>query len=67
MGKPNQLGSGFNIPWTRNLTGGVYWAVLSTQKIGRRMVEAGSGSIINIATMYAVVAPNPQLSKEQRF
>jgi NAD(P)-dependent dehydrogenase (short-subunit alcohol dehydrogenase family) len=70
--------TGFNIPdgslesssfdqWTRNLTGGVYWAVLSTQKIGRRMVEAGSGSIINIATMYAIVAPNPQLYEGTTF
>ncbi len=24
--------------WTRNLTGGVYWSVLSTQRIGKRMV-----------------------------
>jgi len=70
--------TGFNIPegslesgtydqWMRNLTGGVYWSVLSVQKIGKRMVEAKSGSIINIATMYAVVAPSPQLYEGTKF
>jgi NAD(P)-dependent dehydrogenase (short-subunit alcohol dehydrogenase family) len=64
--------TGFNTPagrleeatldqWMRNLTGGVYWPALATQTLGRRMQEAGSGSIINIATMYALVAPSPQL------
>ena len=70
--------TGFNIPegtlenatfdqWTRNLTGGIYWAVLSTQKIGKRMVAANSGSIINISTMYATVAPSPQLYEGTNF
>lgn len=70
--------TGFNVPegslesgthdqWMRNLTGGVYWSVLSVQKIGKRMVAAKSGSIINIATMYAVVAPNPQLYEATKF
>lgn len=65
-------GTGFNVPegsldaatldtWMRNLTGGVYWAALTTQKVGARMKQHGSGSIINISTMYALVAPRPQL------
>jgi gluconate 5-dehydrogenase len=64
--------TGFNTPagtlehasydqWMRNMTGGVYWPALAVQKLGGRMRQAGSGSIINISTMYAVVAPNPQL------
>jgi NAD(P)-dependent dehydrogenase (short-subunit alcohol dehydrogenase family) len=64
--------TGFNTPagrledasydqWMRNLTGGVYWPALAVQKLGARMCEARAGSIINISTMYAVVAPNPQL------
>jgi gluconate 5-dehydrogenase len=70
----HELGSatGFNVPegslenatfdqWERNLHGGVYWAVQTTQRIGIRMKEQGHGSIINIATMYASVAPRPQL------
>jgi NAD(P)-dependent dehydrogenase (short-subunit alcohol dehydrogenase family) len=70
----HELGSatGFNVPegslenstfdqWQRNLQGGVYWAVQTTQRIGIRMKNQGNGSIINIATMYASVAPRPQL------
>ncbi len=70
----HELGAatGFNVPegslenstfdqWQRNLQGGVYWAVQTTQTLGLRMKEQGRGSIINIATMYATVAPRPQL------
>lgn len=70
----HELGAatGFNVPegslenstfdqWQRNLQGGVYWAVQTTQRLGIRMKDAGRGSIINIATMYASVAPRPQL------
>jgi len=64
--------TGFNSPsgsmenasyqqWMRNLTGGIYWAALTIQKFAPIMKEKGSGSIINISTMYAHVAPNPQL------
>ncbi len=64
--------TGFNVPqgslenstfdqWQRNLQGGVFWAVQTTQRLGIRMKAQGSGSIINIATMYATVAPRPQL------
>ncbi len=70
--------TGFNVPdgsleqgsydqWMRNLTGGVYWAALSVQKLGKRMREAHRGSIINISTMYAVVAPSPQLYAGTKF
>jgi gluconate 5-dehydrogenase len=70
----HELGSatGFNVPqgslenctfdqWQRNLQGGVYWAVQTTQRLGLRLKEQGHGSIINIATMYASIAPRPQL------
>ena len=70
----HELGSatGFNVPegslenstfdqWQRNLQGGVYWSVQTTQRLGIRMKQQGSGSIVNIATMYASVAPRPQL------
>jgi NAD(P)-dependent dehydrogenase (short-subunit alcohol dehydrogenase family) len=71
-------GTGFNVPegsldgasmemWMRNLTGGVYWAALSTQKLGARMKQQHSGSIINISTMYALVAPRPQLYADTEF
>jgi len=70
----HELGAatGFNVPegslenstfdqWQRNLQGGVYWAVQTTQRLGVRMKTQRAGSIINIATMYATVAPRPQL------
>ena len=70
----HELGAatGFNTPegrlesagieqWMRNLTGGVYWAALTTQKIGGAMRGRGGGSVINISTMYARVAPSPRL------
>jgi NAD(P)-dependent dehydrogenase (short-subunit alcohol dehydrogenase family) len=70
--------TGFNTPtgtlenstfeqWMRNLTAGVYWAVLTVQKIGAVMKAHRSGSIINIATMYACVAPSPQLYAGTEF
>lgn len=76
----HELGAqtGFNVPegsleeasydhWMRNLTGGVYWAALATQKIGKAMRAGKSGSIVNISTMYAVVAPSPRLYEGTKF
>lgn len=70
--------TGFNVPsgsleaadmdtWIRNLTGGVYWAATTTQKLGARMKKQGAGSIINISTMYALVAPRPALYEGTNF
>jgi len=70
--------SGFNTPagsldqgsmdvWMRNLTAGVCWPALTVQKIGAGMKERGRGSIINISTMYAVVAPRPALYEGTAF
>jgi NAD(P)-dependent dehydrogenase (short-subunit alcohol dehydrogenase family) len=70
--------TGFNVPsgtlenadldsWIRNLTGGVYWAAAATQKLGARMKEQRKGSIINISTMYALVAPRPELYAGTEF
>ena len=70
--------TGFNTPegaletasmeqWLRNLTGGVYWAALTTQKLGPAMKQKGSGSIINICSMYALVAPDPKLYEGSPF
>ena len=70
--------TGFNVPegsleladfeqWMRNLTSGVYWAALVVQMLGEAMKRHGKGSIINIASMYSVVAPSPHLYKDTRF
>jgi len=70
--------SGFNTPagsleqacldvWMRNLTAGVCWPALTVQRIGAGMKDRGRGSILNIATMYAVVAPRPTLYEGTTF
>lgn len=70
--------TGFNVPeghlenatfdgWMRNLTAGVYWAALTTQRVGAGMKDRGRGSIVNISTMYAAVAPSPQLYEGTNF
>jgi gluconate 5-dehydrogenase len=53
--------------WTRHFTSGIYWPALTVQKVGPGMKERGRGSIVNIATMYAVVAPDPRLYEGTRF
>jgi gluconate 5-dehydrogenase len=53
--------------WMRNLTGGVMWAALSTQHLGAGMRERGRGSIINVASMYGLVAPSPHLYEGGEF
>ena len=76
----HELGSatGFNTPegsleratpeqFLRNLTGGVVWAALTTQKLGEQMKAEGRGSIINVSTMYANVAPSPGLYEGTDF
>jgi NAD(P)-dependent dehydrogenase (short-subunit alcohol dehydrogenase family) len=47
--------------WERHFLGGVYWPALAAQKVGPRMKAQKAGSIINISTMYALVAPSPAL------
>lgn len=70
--------TGFNSPqgtleaspldhWLRHFKSGVYWPALMVQKLGPAMKENHRGSIINISTMYAVVAPNPHLYEDTAF
>jgi NAD(P)-dependent dehydrogenase (short-subunit alcohol dehydrogenase family) len=47
--------------WMRSFDSGVYWHALATQVVGKKMKAQGSGSIINISSMYAVVSPDPAL------
>lgn len=53
--------------WMRNLTAGAYWPALTTRILGEGMKARGSGSIINMASMYGVVAPNPRLYESTHF
>jgi NAD(P)-dependent dehydrogenase (short-subunit alcohol dehydrogenase family) len=70
--------TGFNTPdgtleastldqWTRHFTSGVYWPALTVQKLGPGMIARGRGSIVNISTMYALVAPDPRLYEGTDF
>ncbi len=70
--------TGFNVPegtlenstpehWMRNFSAGVYWAVQTTQILGTVMKQHGHGSIVNISSMYALVAPRPFLYAGTEF
>ncbi len=70
--------TGFNTPegrletasydqWTRHFTCGMYWPALLVRKLGPAMKERRRGSIVNIATMYATVAPSPALYEGTSF
>jgi NAD(P)-dependent dehydrogenase (short-subunit alcohol dehydrogenase family) len=70
--------SGFNTPegalenapiehWMRHVTAGLFWPALTVQKVGPSMKERGRGSIVNISTMYAQVAPDPRLYEGTNF
>lgn len=43
---------------------GVYWAIRATKFFGIEMKRNGGGSIVNIASMYGVVVPSPDLYKD---
>ena len=70
--------TGFNVPegrlenaefeaWERNLLGGIYWPALTSRKLAPALRAKGRGSIINISTMYAIVAPSPALYEGTSF
>ncbi len=70
--------SGFNVPegaldrfgreqWLRHVGGGLWWAALTTQILGGRMRELGGGSIVNVSSMYGLVAPSPELYEGTPF
>jgi NAD(P)-dependent dehydrogenase (short-subunit alcohol dehydrogenase family) len=56
-----QLGAATFAQWESAFQSGVYWAVRATQIVGECMRRKGAGSIINIASMYALVSPNQEL------
>lgn len=53
--------------WLRNLTGGVVWPGLATQRLGPAMRRRGHAAIVNVASMYALVAPDPRLYEGTEF
>lgn len=70
--------TGFNTPdaaldvagfdqWERNLAGGVHWPATTTRIIGGAMKAAGGGTIVNVSSMYGLVAPSPLLYAGTNF
>jgi NAD(P)-dependent dehydrogenase (short-subunit alcohol dehydrogenase family) len=70
--------TGFNVPegrleeagvdeWTRNLTAGIVWPAMAIKYLGAGMCERRAGSIVNISSMYGVVAPSPHLYEGTDF
>jgi gluconate 5-dehydrogenase len=53
--------------WARNLTGGIVWAAMTTKHLGAGMCARRAGSIVNISSMYGVVAPSPRLYEGTDF
>jgi len=75
---PMNRDAGFNQPklslenanrkhWEINLQGGIIWSVMSTQILGSKLIERQAGSIINISSMYGIVAPDMKLYQETEF
>lgn len=56
-----QLRNSTHEHWRSAFESGIYWAVQATQIIGSGFVNRGSGSIINISSMYGLVSPDPKL------
>lgn len=70
--------TGFNTPdgkleastheqWQAAFESGIYWAVLTTQVLGRQLVRKRRGSIINVSSMYGTVSPSPALYEGTTF
>ena len=75
---PMKRESGFNVDidpiehlsraeWQQNINGAIGLPALTTSIIGSGMKERGHGSIINISSMYALVAPHPNLYKDTPY
>ena len=67
----NNTGFNTEFPLTRSQWYGafdsMYWTVWLTDFIGIHMRENGSGSIINISSMYSKIAPDPTLYDDVKY
>ncbi len=53
--------------WSRAFESGICWAVQGIQLVGEQFRQAGRGSIINVSSMYGLVAPSPRLYEGTDF
>jgi len=56
-----------NINWKEGIDGTINGVFRTTQEIIPHMEKRKSGSIINIASMYGVVSPDPRIYKNTKF
>lgn len=70
--------TGFNVPqgclgdapyeqWLASMESGIYWAALTSRIIGSQLRQRGGGSIINVSSMYGLVAPSAALYEGTNF
>lgn len=53
--------------WKFAFDSGIYWAALATQIVGEQLRRRRKGSIINISSMYGIIAPHPSLYEGKKF
>lgn len=51
----------------RGLDSGVYWALLCSQVIGRRMIKQGGGHIINVGSLYSFLVADYRMYKGRKI
>ena len=65
--KTDQIQNYSRAEWQQNINAAIGLPALTTSIIGAGMKARGHGSIINVATMYALVAPHPNLYKDTPY
>lgn len=60
-GKTGELLSGIEEDWLDSFNGSIHATYRVTKAVLPSMLEKGNGSIINIASMYGLVSPNPEI------
>ena len=51
----------------RGLESGIYWPLLCTQIIGRRMIRQGGGHIINVGSLYSFLVADYRMYKGRKI
>lgn len=60
-GKTGELLTGLEEDWIDSFNGSIHATYRLTKAVLPSMLERGEGSIINIASMYGIVSPNPEI------
>lgn len=60
-GKTGELLTGFEEDWIDSFNGSIHSTYRVTKEVLQHMIKRQQGSIINIASMYGIVSPNPEI------